>query len=176
MQQPRLVLTLVAVLTSTALMGGPLDLHAQESPLRQAQWLVGCWERAGASRRFVERWFPPANQVMAGTAVALGDETRPGRETEKLKLYGSGDTLVYDAHPVSQARTLFQGVVSGRSPLTFENLQHDYPQRIIYAAVGSDSLRVRIEGDRDGRQGPRDFHFRKVDCGAVTGWPSPSSP
>jgi hypothetical protein len=42
----------------------------------------------------------------------------------------------------------------------FENLEHDFPQRIIYRRNQDGSLTARIEGDRGGRIVGMDFHFQ----------------
>jgi hypothetical protein len=37
------------------------------------------------------------------------------------------------------------------SSVVFENLEHDYPQRIIYSLEPSGDLRARVEGIRGGK-------------------------
>jgi hypothetical protein len=88
---------------------------------------------------------------------------RDGRmiEFEYLRIEESGGTLVYLSMP------------SGRSPatpftlkeqigerVTFENLAHDFPQRIIYWRDG-DTLHTRIEGNADGRSQSREWHWTR---------------
>ncbi|MDP2958801.1 MAG: hypothetical protein Q8N53_20420 [Longimicrobiales bacterium] len=59
------------------------------------------------------------------------------------------------------------GLSAEGGALVFENLQHDFPQRILYRPLGLDSLVARIEGPR--RDGPRGFDFpmRRVSCVGV---------
>jgi hypothetical protein len=89
------------------------------------------------------------------------------RETEQLRLWASGDTLVYEAHPSSQARAEFRVLPATATELVFANPEHDFPQRIIYRRVGNDSLIARIEGDRAGRMQPITYPFKRRDCGAT---------
>jgi len=48
-----------------------------------------------------------------------------------------------------------------KSKFTFENKQHDFPQRIIYNIVTADSIFARIEGEKKGVVSASDFHFKR---------------
>jgi hypothetical protein len=157
------VLLLLLVIAPTA--------GAQVRSISDLQWLAGCWERTVATGRTVEFWAPPSGNLMSGASYAITDSTM--REREQLRLWTVGDTLVYEAHPASQARTEFRmHMGDAGTELGFENPLHDFPQRIVYRRQGADSLIARIEGDRAGRRNPITFPFKRVECGAVG--PSPS--
>jgi hypothetical protein len=47
---------------------------------------------------------------------------------------------------------------------TFENLEHDFPQRILYRLFPDGRLLVRIEGNRGGVPSGVDFPMRRVPC------------
>lgn len=144
-----------------ALQGG-----VQRAPLNAARWLTGCWELAGTrGRKTVERWEAPRGGMMLGAAYAVTPAIV--RENEQLRLYSIGDTLVYEAHPGNQARTLFRATRVTPNELVFENRANDFPQRITYRRVGRDSLAASIEGDRAGRRAPVAFGFARVACGRV---------
>ena len=150
-----------AVVTATALIVGAGQAAAQESGLSKVAWLAGCWERALSNRRGVEVWEAPRAGVMSGGSFIVTDTSR--RETEHLRLWAEGDTLVYEAHPSIQHRTAFRAS-TGSTEITFANPEHDFPQRIVYRKVGADSLIARIEGDRAGRRQPVSYPFRRVAC------------
>jgi hypothetical protein len=48
--------------------------------------------------------------------------------------------------------------------IVFEDPEHDFPQKITYRRSGADSLYARVEGDRNGRQQPIDYAFKRVGC------------
>jgi hypothetical protein len=50
------------------------------------------------------------------------------------------------------------------STVVFENLQHDFPQRIGYEMNGPDSLTAWIEGPHQGRQRRIGYMFRRATC------------
>jgi Protein of unknown function (DUF2442) len=48
--------------------------------------------------------------------------------------------------------------------VVFENLEHDFPQRVIYKLDGDGVLRASIEGLQKGQLKTIEFPMRKVDC------------
>jgi hypothetical protein len=139
---------------------------AQTRSLADVQWMVGCWERTTRTGKGVELWSAPQGGMMMGVAYAVTDTSV--REQEQLRIWLSGDTLVYEAHPSSQARTLFKTTAPVSGEVTFENPQHDFPQRIVYRRAGTDSLVARIEGDRANRMRPVTYPFKRGECRGLT--------
>lgn len=133
-------------------------------PLDALVWLAGCWTREGAEAGSVEAWLPPAGGSMLGMARSI----RQGRmvEHEFLRLHVDAQgRVVYTASPSRQATTDFVATEVGEGTARFENLAHDFPQRIVYARDGDERLTVRIEGEHDGRTRGIDFRFRRSACG-----------
>ncbi len=135
-----------------------LPLGAQ-APLDRAGWLAGCWELRRGERITVEMWMAPAGGLMLGASrTTVGTALR---EWEQLSIRVAGDTLVYTAKPSGQAEASFRTPLPARGDtLTFENLAHDFPQRIRYARRGVDSLVARVEAGARGF----DLAMRKVAC------------
>jgi len=46
----------------------------------------------------------------------------------------------------------------------FENLQHDFPQRIIYRRESADALFARVEGSEKGVNKAIDFRYKRAKC------------
>lgn len=133
----------------------------QEGPLARVRWLAGCWELQRGQRTVIEVWSRPNGAMMIGGSST----TNAGvvREFEHLRLTAEGDSVVYTALPSSQAMTAFRGTLSD-SGFVVENLQHDFPQRILYTRRGADSLVARIEGP--GPNGTRgiSYAYRRAEC------------
>ncbi len=49
----------------------------------------------------------------------------------------------------------------------FENLQHDFPQRIAYSLEGGTTLNARIEGMRNGSLRVIAFPMHRVSCDSL---------
>lgn len=145
------LVTLIALPTAAAAQG-----------LASIGWLSSCWELNAPNRRVIEQWGPARGSEMRGNSRTIAGTREI--EGERLRIYQVGDTLVYDARPSGQARTEFRAVLTSSEELVFENPRHDFPQRIVYRKVGSDSLVARIEGDRDNRRQPVTYAFKRVSC------------
>jgi hypothetical protein len=152
-------LIVVGIVVASALTSPAM---AQDGSLAAARWLAACWESTSGTRRVLERWTEPISGEMRGASRTIAGAREI--EGERLRIYARGDTLIYDAHPSGQARTEFRGRSPSPGELVFENPAHDFPQRISYTRVGSDSLIARIEGDRAGRRAPVNYAYRRVDC------------
>ena len=72
--------------------------------------------------------------------------------------------MAYTALPSGQAQATFVASSVSAGAVTFENLQHDFPQRIIYRAVGSDRLVARVEGLRGGTLRGVDVPMTRSSC------------
>jgi len=142
-----------------------LSVATQDSPVDKARWLSGCWELRAQGRLTVEMWMPPAGSMMIGGSRTVVNGAV--REFEHLRIKSDGEKLTYIALPSGQNETLFPAKEVTDSSLVFENLSHDFPQRIIYRKRGVDSIVARIEGP-----GPNnstrgfDFPMRRAACTA----------
>jgi hypothetical protein len=140
----------------------PSTSDAQQPTVGSLRWLNGCWERTTRTGRAFEHWVAGPQELM-GYARVITDAR--DRETEHLRIYRRGDTLVYEAHPVDQALTIFPLRSHSADSLVFENPAHDFPQRIAYKRTG-DSL-IALVSNITGGGRPLRFAFRKAaECPA----------
>jgi hypothetical protein len=147
-----------------AVVGGlGLSPSQQGAPVGQLAWLAGCWEQRGPNRLTVEQWMPPFGGAMiGGSRTVIGGALR---EFEHIRITADSGRLVYTAIPSGQRETRFPAIQVGDTMVVFENLAHDFPQRIIYRKRGADSVIARIEGP-----GPTgavrcvSFPFRRGSC------------
>jgi hypothetical protein len=153
------VMRMTLLLAAVALSALPA---AAQSPLDQLGWMGGCWQSGSGSRETIEMWMPPAGGLMLGASRTV--VSGRAREFEHLRLRADGDTLVYTALPSGQAETHFRSTGVSADGFTVENLEHDFPQRIIYRRTGPNAMTARVEGP--GPNGPRgfDFAFRRAAC------------
>lgn len=112
--------------------------------LQDLHWLSGCWERGGEGWSSVEQWMKPSGSSMLGMSRTVrGDRTV---EHEFIILApDTGGVLTYTAYPSGQKPASFRLVEWSERHAVFENLEHDFPQRVIY--------RLGWEGEGDG------FHY-----------------
>ena len=155
--------TIAAILLAGTTMASGFQ-SSHPSPVEQARWLAGCWELQRGSRTGFEMWMPPAGGIMMGASrtVAGGKVV----EWERLQLSVQEGKLVYTSLPSGQTEASFTSTDVTDSSFTVENLQHDFPQRIIYRRHGPDSLVARIEGPQGSTTRGIDFPMRRVPCEA----------
>lgn len=154
---------LAILLAGSAVLTG-FQARASGGEIERARWLAGCWELRQGSRSGFEMWMPPAGGVMMGASrtVAGGKVV----EWERLQLSEQDGRLVYTSLPSGQTEASFTSTAVTDSSFTVENLEHDFPQRIIYRRRGADSLIARIEGPRGNEVRGVDFPMTRVRCEA----------
>ncbi|MEO6447205.1 MAG: DUF6265 family protein [Gemmatimonadaceae bacterium] len=142
----------------------PAGTHAQAPALDTLGWLTGCWELSAGDRRTVEQWERTPDGELRGSSVSFKGTTETG--SERMRIHALGGAITFWAYPSSQQPAEFRAIAVGAREATFENPEHDFPQRISYRRQGGDSLVARIEGDRDGRRRSVTFGFRAISCTA----------
>jgi hypothetical protein len=113
------------------------------------KWLAGHWRGEVEGRTTEESWLAPEGGMMLAVNRSIS-KTGHG-SFEFLRIAETPDGLVYFASPSGQPPTQFPLKSLVKNEIIFENLKHDFPQRIIYRRSG-DRLTGRIEGMRNGRQ------------------------
>ena len=131
--------------------------------LESLRWLSGCWEGNYGRKVVSEQWMKPDGKMMMGMSRTVKNEKTVEFEFVRLVQEEDG-SISYVAKPSGQPETSFKLLHSEKSKIVFENLEHDFPQRIIYQLCSPDSLVARIEGKMNGIERSVDFPYRKVNC------------
>ena len=129
--------------------------HAAEPPA----WLAGHWRVESEGRVTDEVWLAPAQGLMTGMSRTHGGKAP---FFEFVRIEQRGDVLWYVAQPRGGAATEFRAIASDARTITFENAQHDFPQRIVYEYHAPDTLAARIEGRIDGKERIERWDYRRV--------------
>ncbi|WP_237245906.1 DUF6265 family protein [Sphingopyxis witflariensis] len=105
-------------------------------------WLAGDWVREDEGRWTEESWMPPRGGMMLGVSRSGRGENL--REFEFLRIAADADGVpAYVAQPQGGAPVAFRLVRHDATSARFENVAHDYPQRIDYVRAG-DTLTATI--------------------------------
>lgn len=156
---PTLVVLALLVGTSTPTRAQSHD-EAVPTSLSALSFLAGCWAGTMGTLDLREQWTENEGGVMLWTTRFLRD----GRvvDWEFGRLLETDDGLLLWPYPKGEASPRgFPLVRVEDSDYVFENLEHDFPVRIVYRRVGADRLEPRIEG-RDG-EGPG-WSIARVAC------------
>ena len=137
--------------------------QAQAADIAQLAWLGGCWKSDAAEPGSGEHWMPLAG----GTLLGVSRTVEQGRtvEFEFMKIGAAADgQLAFTAMPAGQQPATFPLVHLSDSEAIFENLQHDFPQRVVYRLESETKLRARIEGTRHGALKVVEFPMTRANC------------
>lgn len=152
--------TLVIALLPAALLAA--SSFSSPRPTDHLRWLTGCWRQTRGRATVEERWSPPRGGMLMGVGQTVhGDSTL---EFEFTLIRERGAQVVYEAHPDGQPMNIFPAKQLSDSLVEFEDLHHDFPQRVGYRKQGPDSLIAWIEGTTP--SGPRhiDFPYARIRC------------
>ncbi|WP_312366803.1 DUF6265 family protein [Stenotrophomonas sp.] len=130
------------------LVGAGSAVTAAAAELASLDWLLGNWQRTGmaAGTSGAEHW-----RRQAGVLEGEGRSYRQGelRFQERLRIIDEGGQLYYVADVAGNpAPVRFALVAQGVQSVVFENLQHDFPQRIAYQRNGRRLTATVSAGER----------------------------
>lgn len=130
--------------------------------LMVADWLIGKWENNSEQGNLSESWEKQNDSVYLGHSYFI-----KGKDTlhfESIELKQKGENVLYipvvrgqnEGKPVE-----FKLTLSTTKQMTFENPKHDYPQKIVYNQINSDSLVATISGIQQGKQSIESYPMKK---------------
>ncbi len=148
------------------MVGGVAVGFAAEAPIAKPTlatiaWLAGSWSFERNGRVVEEQWLAPAGGTMLGMSRTVANGKTIDYEFVVLRAEASGD-IVYTAKPAKQPEASFQLKRASDTEVVFENLEHDFPQRILYTLQPDGSLLAAIEGTQDGKGRRVLFPYRRV--------------
>jgi hypothetical protein len=139
------------LLTLVAAAGGGEPPAAE---VGRVAWLQGCWQSASGGRTVEEQWMAPRGDSIVGMSRTVRDGKLVEYELVLIRHQGP-----------AQVSAEFRASVVSDKRVVFENLQHDFPQRIGYERDAS-SLHAWVEGAEDGRERRIDFPYLRTSCPA----------
>jgi hypothetical protein len=129
--------------------------------LEDVSHLSGCWGGRTGAIELREHWSEAVGGAMLGTTRFLRNGSVVDWEFGRIAEDAEGVTLW--PHPRGVASEHGFRLVRAGAEAVFENLEHDFPVRIIYARESANALHVRIEGADGQGQG---WWVERVECPA----------
>lgn len=151
---PILVICIIGILMSCN--------ETQDSLPFELQKLVGRWEEKADSSDHIEVWTRESENTIWGRGFVL--DRNDTTFIEYLAIQPVNDTLSYLARVSSRfTGEIVRFPVKSQSSkkIVFENLNHDFPQRIVYELKNDSVLDVFVEGPENGVVRRIDFNFVK---------------
>lgn len=127
-----------ALLLACCLVASSCAASARTSSSEGLDFLIGCWVQENGT---LEVWSPDHGGVQFGYGVTVRDDK--AGFFEELRIERHGDETIYVAAPNGRASVRFTQTMRQPNAATFENADHDFPQRIAYERKG-DTLTATI--------------------------------
>ena len=143
------------ILGLLALVAMALPLHAQE--IEKLSWMTGIWTQNKDGETVQESWLGPRGNMMAGVNLT----TSPKRATtfEFFRIVTTPSGVSYLASPGGKPPIEFKQKELGDKRVVFENLTHDFPQRVMYWIEPDGAMKARIEGTIQGKMRGMEWRF-----------------
>ena len=126
-------------------------------------WLAGCWQSNMGGREINEQWMKPSGRTMLGMGRTVANGKTVEYEFVQIRSKQDGE-IYYVAKPSDQTEASFKLIRLQNREAVFENLEHDFPQRIIYRLESDGSLFARVEGMSKGKLRGIDYPMKRARC------------
>lgn len=122
---------------------------ARAGQIDSLAFMAGSWAKGDRVDGQEEHWAAPIGGMMIG----MHRDLRGGkaRSFEFFRIEERDDGLWYLTQPRGRPATAFRAKDVTARRVVFENLEHDFPQRILYWSEKPGELRARIEGMMAGK-------------------------
>lgn len=107
------------------------DVDAPEQPLN---WLSGCWQHVNGTTQ--ETWTQSYNGLLFGHSLTRRDTRVVAFEDIRIEPRNNQSAYIVSVNGAEGV--VFTETDQGEMEITFENPDHDFPQRIAYKRSGSD--------------------------------------
>jgi hypothetical protein len=130
--------------------------------LEKMNWLIGKWENKLPEGLLTETWSQINDSTFTATSFFIIDKDTV--HSESIELTQLKDELIYrptvngqnNDEPVD-----FKLSSESENTFTFENLKHDYPQKIVYKKVNETNLVATISGIQQGKQSSESYPMKR---------------
>jgi hypothetical protein len=136
---------------------------AKNEKIKAASWLIGNWADKSGEGSLTENWVELNDSTFQAQSYYVKEKDT--LHFESITLQQKGKYLVYNAAVKGQNNdqpVAFKLSLGTAQQLVFENLKHDYPQKISYTKITSDSMIAKISGIQQGKPSSEEFSMKKI--------------
>lgn len=138
-------------------------LEKQFTQLEKANWLLGRWENNSPQGNLSEIWKKENDSTLFGESYFVIKKDTVFAESVSLEERNGKVSYVVTVPDQNEEKPVaFELTSAEANSLIFENPKHDFPNKIIYNKVGTDSLVAEIRGMKDGKEKNEFFRMVKV--------------
>lgn len=117
--------------------------------MQDYEWMLGTWLAHGME--YYEVWKQTDDSTFS--AIVYKELGVDSTITERIQFSFQKGAFIYSPTVLSQNMGLpvtFRSVQAKKEMIQFENMEHDFPNRIVYFKSSDEQMDVKIDGVRDG--------------------------
>lgn len=138
--------------------------YEPSNELKKLEWLIGTWINKTPKGDMYETWTKKSASEFQGKSYYLKEKDTV--ILESVQLVEKEKKLYYIVSVSGQNKELPVSFASTKNPdpshLVFENLQHDFPQRISYKKIDKDALIAEISATKNGKTKKVTFPMQRM--------------
>lgn len=148
----------------------PSSSYSMEQNLEEVAFLLGCWENKKEQEINKESWKRVSNIKFEGKGVTLDS----GKVSfwEKLEIFLENGKIVYQPYPLGKKSVPFsyqnQSHAKSLKKVAFINMDHDFPQQIIYSMdvkTSPEVLSIELKGvDENSKAMGSSYSLKRETC------------
>lgn len=149
-----MILIVASLMTSIATMQGPA-----KQDVSILSWMSGTWVEVIGQTEMEEQWTTPKG----GSLLGVHRDVRAGRTIsfEFMRIQQDADGITFWGSPGGKPAVPFRAIEVTSQRVTFENKEHDFPQRVIYWLTADGMLHAKIEGTMNGKLESEEWAWKK---------------
>ncbi|OCB78391.1 DUF6265 family protein [Flavobacterium crassostreae] len=137
--------------------------NTEKEKIKTSRWLLGTWENKGSDGTLKEIWNKVNDSTFAGQSYFIKAQDTIHFET--IQLQQIDENLTYTSTTKGQNNNqpiAYKATNSSEKELVFENTSLNYPQKIRYTAIATDSLKIEISGMQQSKPSTERYGYKKV--------------
>ena len=158
----------VFIVATTSCRNSTEPVTANDDPvgyaeIEKADWLIGKWHHISPEGEVVEIWEKENDSTYNGVSYFIVLYDTIFYETIAIQQRGNDLSYISTVNDQNDAETVtFKLRSATDEAITFENKLNDFPKRITYTRVGSDSLVTIISGRIEGKHSVQEFPMERM--------------
>jgi Domain of unknown function (DUF6265) len=136
----------------------------RKTELEKLEWLIGSWSNITEERELHEIWTKVNDTLYSGKSFMIAYQDTVFNETILIQCIGNDVFYIPTVSDQNEGEAIpFKLVLWLNNEFYFENKEHDFPQRICYSNLQSDSLYAYVEGVENGQYHKIEFFLKKQE-------------
>lgn len=141
----------------------PFVTMAQTS-LQSLDWMLGEWQYSNQSMVFTEAWeYSTDSMLFVGMGIAYKNEKIVSQEEIRIEMIDGVLHYIVTVKDHNENKAIpFRLTNATKNSVTFENPEHDFPQKIEYTLINKDSIHAVVSSSSKEKIRKLEFHFSRI--------------